>query len=82
MCTTGLIRKYPLPPCPLQCGELQIGILVIGGDATIADLHSAILILIDDARKLLFLHGWKLATKILRSALGQDDERFGSSGFA
>jgi len=55
MRATGLIGEYPLAPCPLQSGQLQVRVLVIGGDATVADFHASILTMIYDARNLLFL---------------------------
>jgi len=55
MRASGLVRKYLLTPCPLQSGQLPVGVLVIGGNATIADVHAAILTMISDARKVLFL---------------------------
>jgi hypothetical protein len=47
--TSGFISEYPLAPCPLQGGKLQVRVLVLGGDTTIADFHAAILTLISDA---------------------------------
>jgi hypothetical protein len=55
MHTDGLVGEYPLAPGPLQGGQLQVGVLVLGGDATIADVHVAILTLIFVACKPLFL---------------------------
>jgi len=52
-----LIGEYPLAPCPLQCSQLQVWVLVIRGDATIAGFHAGILTLISAARKYLFLQG-------------------------
>jgi hypothetical protein len=57
MRTSCLVGKYPLAPCPLQGGKLQVGILVIRGDATIADFRASILIAIYDVYKSLFLQG-------------------------
>jgi hypothetical protein len=55
MRASGLVHKYLLTFCPLQSGQLQVGVLVISADATIADVHAAILTVISDARKVLFL---------------------------
>jgi hypothetical protein len=63
MCAGGLVGEDALAPCPLQRGQLQIGILIVGGDASIADFHAAILTLISDACKRLFLQGGKPASK-------------------
>jgi hypothetical protein len=55
MHTDGLVGEYPLAPGPLQGSQLQVGILVLGGDATIANVHAAILTLIFVACKPFFL---------------------------
>jgi hypothetical protein len=51
----GLVREDCAAPCPLQGSQLQIGILIIRGDATIADFHRGILALMHDTHNLLFL---------------------------
>jgi len=57
MHTSCFVSKYSLTPGSLQGGQLQVGILVLSGDATIADFHAVILTLISDALNLLFLQG-------------------------
>src|SRR5262249_31965814 len=63
----GLVSEYPRAPGPLQGGQLQVGVLVLGGDTTIAYFHAIILTLISDACKRLFLQGGKPASKSLIS---------------
>jgi hypothetical protein len=51
---SSLVGVDLLAPGPLQGGELQVRVLVIRGDATIADVHAAILTTISDACNSLF----------------------------
>jgi hypothetical protein len=55
-----LISEYPRAPGPLQGGQLQVGVLVIRGDTTIAYFHAIILTMISDACKPLFLQNKNL----------------------
>jgi hypothetical protein len=57
MHTGGLVGEYPRVPCPLQRRQLQVRVLVLGGDATVINVHAPILTAIYDARKPLFLWG-------------------------
>jgi hypothetical protein len=67
MYTRGLVGEYPRASCPLQGGELQGGVLVLGRDATIADVHTAILTAISDVCKPLFLQDGRAASQCLIS---------------
>jgi len=40
MHTGGLVGEYSCAPGPLQSGQLQVRVLVLGGDATVADVHA------------------------------------------